>query len=630
MGAPWENYQDVEESGPWSQYAAPEEKAAPESFGSKIKEDLQKRTDMISDLHRQYQRGEQGAISTTLQMLGNAGAGAINDVVGQTISSVVPDWLKTAMQKGGQAVADTGAVKSAMDMLGPQIQEAVSGWEFLKKEHPELAGNIAAVTNIATAYPMVGGAGKAGKAIAQTSKSTIGKLGAVLEDAATKQATKQKEAYVKDLVMAPPTEKSIPRMTEPGIFGGKEVAPDMAEQKIIDVVKDIPGVKEGSFVGNYKAVNEALGKEAESLVGELRKNPVPIAKQEILSTLDSAADRALNSPLVASDATIKNTTQVLLDNAKRIIAANPNTSEGLLQARKRFDRYVESSRPKIFSQNYENAASSSTREIRQSLNDLIAEKNPNAMVKESLSKQTAMYNALDTIGPKALNEPASKRAGMFESVNKLLPEGKRMSPSVAKAIGIGTLGAAAAVSPAAVAAGGAALGTYYGGKFVLSPTAKKGLALMLKKTDQAIQYAAKDLEIKSKTGKLPTKPRDLSAEGEMVLSGRSVANAPEDMTKEVGRMYPAERTVKVSEPTTSRLNNVGRPSPGEQIPVAEGSPSGLRLVPDENLDVDPRRELEKLQEIQAYLEDVLKAEDVEKMGLNIKIEKLLQKYPRKK
>ena len=603
-----------------------EPKAAPEGFGSRAKQDIQKRVGLASEIQRKQQRGEQGTASSVLQTVGNVGAGAVNDVLAEAISSAIPESVKQGIKSDGQAVADTDIVKGIMDKVGPHIQNAVKGWEFLKQEHPELADNLSAAANLATAYPIAGGAARASEGIAGASKATIGKLSTVLEDAAVKQATKEKEAFVKDLVMPKADESALPRMSEPGVLSGKNVDPNTYQQKVIDVIKNIPEVKPGSYVGNWKAVNNALSEEADNLVKELKKNPTHIPKDEIDAALESARKRALDTPLLASDTTIANTTDNMIKNAQRIISDNPLTSEGLLQSRKQFDRYIESVRPKIFSQNFENAASTAQREVRQTLNNLVAEKNPNAMVKESLAKQTAMYNALDTIAPKALNEPASLAADLFQSVNKLLPEGRKMSPNVAKAIGITALATAGALSPAIVAAGAAGLGVYSGGKFLLSPAAKQGLSALLKKTDEAIQFASRPQGKAASVLAPDTVTPRVEAEGESISAsapGTEGVKIPPAGIEKIP--YSKTDIVDVGQPKVARI-------PGIEIPSA-GAPSSPAMPP-----VDPKAELEHLYELRQQLLDAIgeaqkeldyKSPMMESDQKALKLKQLQDKFPKK-
>ncbi len=587
-----------------------------ESFGSRVGSDIQKRADMVSELQRQYQRGNQSAASTGLQMAG-AGAGAINDVMGEAISSATPEIVKSGIKAGGQAIADTGIVRGLMDKLGPHIEEAVNGWEFLKKEHPELAANIGAAANIAQVAPLAK-AGRAGEALADVSKSTLGQAASAVEDAAAAQTIKQHDAFVKNLVMPPADETALRRMSKPGILGGKEVAPDVWQQKTIEAVKDLPGIsKDASLVENWQAIDKGIANEAESLKAELRKNPREIPKEDIFDALEKARTRIMETPLLATNTTVANTAENLINNAKRIITKNPLTSEGLLTARQQFDAYLKTVRPKVFDQNFENAASAASKEVRDTLNNIVVENNPSAGVRDSLAKQSSLFEARDVVGPKALQEPASKAAELFQSVNKLLPADKQMSPAIAKAVGLTLIGGATALSPATVLAGGAALGTYAGGKFLFSPTAKRGLATLLKKTDEAIQAAAKRniLAPDTKTPKVGASNTRIATEGEGVtaspVGAEGVALPPPGMEK-----IPYQRTdmVDVAQPTVSRI-------PGIEIPsVTPDSVEGLIQLRQGLLD--------SLGESAKDLEYV--PSKITKDIVDMKLRRLAEKYPRKK
>lgn len=577
-----------------------------EGFGARVMADIQKRVDTSDEILRTKERGDQGAISTGLQMVGNVGAGAINDVVGEAIHSVaslLPDAIKDPVKKGIQSVMGTSGV-----------QDAVRNWKYFESQHPEAAANISAGANIGMVAPLAK-VGKAGEAVGDLSKSTIGKAGTALEDAAAKQAAQEHTAFVQDLVMGAPDKSSIKRMSKPGIFSGKEVAPSPDDLRVIEAVKDLPGVsKSVSLVENAQAIEQGIGKEAESLIAEVRKNPRALAKADIYGALEDARAAVMDTPLLATNATMANTVDNLITNAKRILNDNPMTSEGVLNARKQFDAFVRRSRPKIFDQNFENAASVAQKEVRNTLNRIVIENNPSAGVAESLGKQSAMYDALDVVGQKALQEPASKAAELFQSVNKLLPEGKKMSPGVAKAIGIGLVGGAATLSPALVAAGAAGMGIYSGGKFILSPAAKRGLSMLLKKTDQAIQLANKP--IKGKVSPLlpdTTTPR-------IIAEGESIAASPVG-TEGVGMSLPRMETVPYSR---TDIVDVAQPKP-ERIPGIEIPSAAPESV--ENL-IELRQQLldtlggasKELDYVPSKITEDFKAS---------KMQRLADKYPRK-
>lgn len=130
-----------------------------------LKENLNKRVDNTGAA----MNANQNVASKTLQVLGQ-GFGTIGDVVGAGIetaaSAITPDAIEQPIKE-----KFTEGVKKIM---GTQTaQNAVKTYDEFKKNHPELAGNLEAVANIADAALMATGVGEAGKVAEQVIKQGV-------------------------------------------------------------------------------------------------------------------------------------------------------------------------------------------------------------------------------------------------------------------------------------------------------------------------------------------------------------------------------------------------------------------------------------------------------------------------
>lgn len=132
-----------------------------------LKESLNKRVDNTGAAIN----SNQNVASKALQTFGQ-GVGTIGDVLGAGIttvaSAITPDSIE-------QPIKDTFTAGVKKIMGTETAQNAVKTYDQFKTDHPELAGNLEAVANIADAALMATGAGEAGKGAEQVIKSGIKK-----------------------------------------------------------------------------------------------------------------------------------------------------------------------------------------------------------------------------------------------------------------------------------------------------------------------------------------------------------------------------------------------------------------------------------------------------------------------
>lgn len=178
-----------------------------------LKESLNKRVDNTGEAMNK----NQNVASKVLQVLGQ-GFGSVGDVVGAGIttaaSAITPDSIEQPIKEGF-----TAGVKKIM---GTQTaQKAVKTYDTFKSEHPELAGNLEAVANIADTLLMATGVGGAKKGAEQVVKQGV------------KQGTKI------------------------AVGAGEKVAG--LTEKIADITKKV-GTKAGEFTGSTEVDSEVAKK----------------------------------------------------------------------------------------------------------------------------------------------------------------------------------------------------------------------------------------------------------------------------------------------------------------------------------------------------------------------------------
>lgn len=428
----------------------------------------------------------------TTEALKESGKGYIEkaekgDVLGAT-GELLRSGLRSvgAVAEGAFApITEAPIVKDALNFIGEKIGNTEVGQRLAKKiqDNPETAQDVMDIVNTLT----LGG----GKVIEAPAKAITGeiltKTGSAIEKSGLQAVKKESESFIRDLVRPEQTklvkEAQVGRTTETGsgIFKKSIVNPTPAEIKIEKAVSTIPGVSsKNTFQQNFNIIKEANIQEAKNLEKLISENNFVIPKKEIKSRLLKAQQSLSESPLITGDA--EKMAQKLLKKANQLVDKYSGTGSGLLTARKEYDMWVSSQKPKAFDATAENAFTLANREVRNTFNTLLDEKAKNVGVKQSLSKQSSLYNAMDNIAPKAAIEADTAIRRAFDNMAKAVGIKNKAVQQIATIAGIGGLGAAATFAPAVAVGGGLAFLGYKGAKLLMKPEIRVQLGKLLQKS----------------------------------------------------------------------------------------------------------------------------------------------------
>lgn len=459
-------------------------------FAQRFGQDIQKRVDMLGEIQRAVQSGEQSTAEGVLQVAGKLGAGAILDFIGEGVTSagrliadITPESIKDPLVKAGYDFLETDIGKKGVQAA----QRGMEGWDFFKNENPRAARNIEAVMNVGMLIAPAKGAKPAPK-----SPGIAGRVASTLDDAAIAQEAATKESFAEALVQAKPTQgvrvDQVSRTSEGGLLNSKTVTPSSAEQRMAEAVASVPEVSPTlTLQGNYNAVSNAVRQEADDLMRTLEESGAKISHREATKTLDLAGMRLEQMPTLVGDASTS--AKRIIAEAKRIVKDSPETSAGMLKARRRLDEWIRSQKPKAFDPATENAMSLAVKEVRQSINFLVEAKNPQQAVRQSLSRQSSLLGAMDNIAVKAADEGSNALVRAWQNVSRIIPLRGEFNQTAATLFGIGGLGAAAKFAPYFTKLLSLGVATYVGGRLVMSPAAKRGAAMILRRVDDALSIA---------------------------------------------------------------------------------------------------------------------------------------------
>lgn len=219
--------------------------------------------------------GKINPISGLLQTAG-AAAGGITDLAGNAISAITPDFIKKPIMQGIQglvgAAANTGVGKSA-----------IKGVQDFSTAHPELAGDIGAVGNIAGAVGLVTGAGELKSAVGGAVSRTLGR------DAASV------------------AEKQFGEVASRTITGRKLVQDNPGALKILSqpefkpaTVTDAAGVSKYATADSSKALDDAISNIDENKLQPLldQNNTAAVSQKLPLATYRDAAVQEAKDALI--------------------------------------------------------------------------------------------------------------------------------------------------------------------------------------------------------------------------------------------------------------------------------------------------------------------------------------------
>lgn len=282
------------------------------------------------------------------------------------------------------------AVGKRITKAGEQLSEAVSRKEQLSK-----------------GYQPESGAGKLGKFAGEVAPTLLAGAvtGKVLTPGAKAKLGTSSEKKAMDILK--PKEFSGKQLEElkkagkvqtgKGLLGeGVEYVPDARDMQIAKTAA--PYLRKGASTSeNISSLRNAISSEAQRLEDTLKANNPIIPKQRVSQYVSNVTDEVMSHPEMVGDN--QKVAMNLINKYKAIQNEEGGTALGILRARKRFDEYVSSVKPKTLGSEKGTVYDSTVRAIRNGANDLLDSIASDAKVKESLRMQRELYNAIDMLAP---------------------------------------------------------------------------------------------------------------------------------------------------------------------------------------------------------------------------------------
>ena len=466
--------------------------AGDQDFLSRVGEDLRGRVGEAEDIRRGFETGESGLASTALQRLG-LGFGTGADIAGEALTSgfrALPDIIEDPLRRGAGAVGEFVGESALGQLAGRGIEAA--GEKFAELD-PNVQRNLRALAEI-TPFAIPGGV--VSKPVAAAARGVgrvtpdVGRMGERLIKAGDVQIEKRKQDFLEDLVTpltTPKEERAViraGRKEEGGLaFKERKTVLSPFEKEISVEVGKIPEISnKNTFLKNNDIILQNVDKKAKQLVKDLEGKDINFPRQLTKARVRNSIEKTIEGKkAVFGTGELRGKAEGLLEDINTIVDKNPSTPAGILKSRKELDNIVEAAFGDVHSVAKDSPQKLLSKALRNSLNDLLAEKAPTVAVKESLRSQHLLLEALDTVSAKARLEAPTKMGRLIQNITKTLP--KSVTGKLLTVGAVGTGGFVPGVLTT-IGLGGAGFLT---AKALRSPATKRKLGQILKLTDQSIK-----------------------------------------------------------------------------------------------------------------------------------------------
>lgn len=392
-----------------------------QGFLDRLSADSQNRSEQSQAATDRYAAGEQSFPRSVAQKIMLGTVGPVVDTAAEGLTSayknLVPQFAQNDISKvGGLIGQGMGAIgrgimaSPAGDALKSGAQEAAQ----LAKDNPGRVADLESIGVGLQALPV-------GKVLSVGARELPGAVSAVsnkLYDAGKTAFDARRLNAVQQLIMPKQTageiaDTALQRSNSGGLFNKQVYTPNPYESDMIKTASDA-GVKPNApLEENIHILNNAKNSEAENLKIILEKANVPIDSNTLNQSGVTIAQQIAKNPLVQENSS---TVDKILKVAQDAIDNNPKTAAGVLQARKDFDRAIGEFQPSAFDTDAPATAFRyATKQVRQGFNDVVSNAVPDVAVKESLAKQSHMYQAIDNMSGKLSQQPNGRFPRFFDS-----------------------------------------------------------------------------------------------------------------------------------------------------------------------------------------------------------------------
>lgn len=337
------------------------------------------------------------------------GAGAIAGGFGGLTSNVLEHTpIVGDVVKGAEGLIGQGVGALAQTNAG---QGLISNYQSFSQAHPELAGDIGAGVNIASAIPVLKGIGLAKNAVKDSVASAL--KGSVEKAAADALGTTPKLSEVKAGI-----KKGLITQGKNGPVLGPDAAKQTSAKYLADEMRSggLPkNATPSQIVTHSESAANAEAKNLESLLSKSEIQHI-VQPEDIQSLMQKTVERA-----GASATSGENPAQTLL---KVFTEALPKGRDILpvdvLKARRAVGNFIRENRGDWNTRGVLTGFNSARNAFWDESRDLLSRIAPDVPVIPSLEKQSALYRIADYLGPKVKQEIVGASKSTFSKRHPII------------------------------------------------------------------------------------------------------------------------------------------------------------------------------------------------------------------
>jgi hypothetical protein len=375
---------------------------------SRIGQDIEKRQENINQISMRTQ----SPVSTNFQIIGQgfgAGADALQETGKSIYKTIFPKFLRDIAEKIGKKAATEIANSTIAGQGTPTISELASKgagkYQEFKQAHPEAAGNIEALGNVARLGTEIYGAVEGVNQVADLAKAgaNAGKnIATKFENTAADKSLKNVVELTRPVLNKKEKEIALAagRGNENGFLKTLGIEASDRDLEVAQAAHSVINPSK-SATQNISAINKEIAASSKDVITALERNNSIFNTKQLRSYISSAAELPERQILLAGDELAQKAYKGVVNTFMSVVAKHPKNLKGLLAARKEFDAIAKAGLKGVFSDGVTTARKQAIRDIRMKANEYIAEQLPAGdALKEVLRRQSLLFEARDNIAEK--------------------------------------------------------------------------------------------------------------------------------------------------------------------------------------------------------------------------------------
>jgi hypothetical protein len=437
----------------------------------------------------------QTPVETGLQTVG-AGIGFLGDAIAETVirgakltgkalSAVTPDFIedpvKGTLSEAGKKILENETVKAGLK----KADEGIDSYFKWKQENPRAAANVESVVNIG----LVLSDAKAFQAVAPKG-GALRSAGEAIEAGVEKQGLDETIKIISPKVTTKRAEQAITKgnVVESGLLRTRSIVPDRKLREVAEDVNEF--VKKGdSPIKNRTSIGNAIQEVEEGIQNQVITDNKAVDKEALKSVLEASKEQS--KVVFAGDTALENNYNAVIDEFIRIFDTQSSDVEGVLAARREFDKVIKKKFPNIFDKfDSDVIRTNAVKDVRQAGNNFVASQlDEGDEFLEALGKQTNMFRAIDNIAE--TSAPTINTNAITRAVDKFKKIPVSTSILAAGGLSVGAL-TGILTSPIVLTAliGGGSI--VIGKKVITAKVLRNILSEVLKKSGDALEQVDKD------------------------------------------------------------------------------------------------------------------------------------------